>query len=100
MGRRDCNAPANPGAHCEAMKHAEQIVQASILGLFNRVPMLAGFHVADDLSLLEVEFEHLPGFTPSAELYEEIASALLEAFDEREEALELMRNRTFARTLQ
>ena len=82
------------------MKHTEQIVQASVLGLFNRVPLLAGFHVGDDLSLVEIEFDRLPGFTPSEELYEEIASALLEAIDERGEALELLRNRTFARTLQ
>lgn len=82
------------------MRHAEQIVQASVLGLFSRMPMLAGFHVADDLSLVEIEFDGWPGFTPSDELYEEIADALLGALDEGGEALHLIRNRTFARTLQ
>ena len=82
------------------MRQAEQILQASVHGLFERMPLLVGFHVGDDLSLAEIEFDRWPGFTPSDELYEEIAAALLEAIDERAEALELVRNRTFARTLQ
>lgn len=78
----------------------EAIVQSKVSELFQRMPLLAGFHVADDMALIEIEFERLPGFTPSEEIYEEIASALLEALDERADALELLRNRTFARTLQ
>ena len=52
------------------------------------------------MALTEIEFDRFPGFTPTEELYEEIASALLETLDERADALELLRNRTFARTLQ
>ena len=82
------------------MGYAEQILQASVHGLFDRMPLLVGFHVGEDLSLEAIEFDRLPGFTPTAELYEEIAEALAEAIDEQAEALELLRNRTFARTLQ
>ena len=82
------------------MRYAEQILQASVHGLFDRMPLLVGFHVGEDLSLEVIEFDRCPGFTPSAELYEEIAEALAEAIDEQAEALELVRNRTFARTLQ
>ena len=78
----------------------EAILQSSVNALFRRMPLLVGFHVGDDLSLAEIEFDRCPGFTPGEEQYEEIASALLEAFDEREDALDLLRNRTFARTLQ
>jgi hypothetical protein len=82
------------------MERAEAVVQSSITALFRRLPLLAGFHVGDDLTLESIEFDRWPGFTPTEELYDEIAKALLAAIDEREEALELLRNRTFARTLQ
>lgn len=90
-----------PQANQAARMHrAEALVQSSMAALFRRIPFLIGFHVADDLALDEIEFDRWPGFTPSEELYEEIAKALLEAVDDREEALGLLRNRTFARTLQ
>jgi hypothetical protein len=78
----------------------EAIVQSRVSALFQRMPLLAGFHVSDDMALVEIEFERFPGFTPSEELHEEIASALLEALDERADALDFLRNRTFARSLQ
>jgi hypothetical protein len=78
----------------------ESIVQSRVSALFQRMPLLAGFHVTDDMALVEIEFDRMPGFNPTEELYEEIAGALLEAVDEREDALQLLRNRTFARTLQ
>ena len=78
----------------------EAIVQSRVSALFQRMPLLAGFHVTDDMALVEIEFDRMPGFSPTEELYEEIAGALLEAVEEREDALLLLRNRTFARTLQ
>jgi hypothetical protein len=78
----------------------EAIVQSRVSALFQRMPLLAGFHVTDDMALVEIEFDRMPGFSPTEELYEEIAGALLEAVDEHEDALQLLRNRTFARTLQ
>jgi hypothetical protein len=78
----------------------EAIVQSRVSALFRRMPLLAGFHVTDDMALVEIEFDRMPGFNPTEELYEEIAGALLEAVEERAEALQLLRNRTFARTLQ
>lgn len=81
------------------MKTASQVVESRVATLFRRLPQLAGFHIAGDLSVTEIEFERCPGFTPGRKLYEQIAAALAEAVEEREEALELLRNRTFARTL-
>jgi hypothetical protein len=75
-------------------------VESSVTALFRRMPLLAGFHVGDDLSLAEIEFDRWPGFTPGEELYEEIANALMEAIDDDRNAVELVRNRTFARSLQ
>ena len=81
------------------MKTASQVVQSRLAKLFRRLPQLAGFHIAGDLSVTDVEFERCPGFTPGRKLYEEIAAVLAEALEDGEDALELLRNRTFARTL-
>jgi hypothetical protein len=75
-------------------------IESSVMALFRRMPLLAGFHVGDDLSLAEIEFERWPGFNPGEELYEEIANALMDAIDDDRDAVEFLRNRTFARSLQ
>ena len=91
---------APQSTHAVRMQRAEAVVQSSITALFHRMPLLVGFHVGDDLTLESIEFDRWPGFTPSDELYADIARALIQAIEERAEALELLRNRTFARTLQ
>lgn len=82
------------------MKPSETLVQARIEALFRRLPMLSGFVVEDDLLLSDVAISAWPGYSAGAELYGEIAHTLAEVVDERPEALELLRGRTFARTLQ
>ena len=48
----------------------------------------------------DVAISAWPGYTADADLYGEIADALAELADESPDALELLRGRTFARTLQ
>ena len=62
--------------------------------------MLSGFWVHDDLSTTEVSLDTWPGWDPSAEVAEEIGRELQDLLDERPDAAELLRGRTFARSLQ
>src|SRR5688572_20592064 len=78
--RPNCSKAESKAAHRGGMK-TEAIVQSRVSALFQRMPLLAGFHVTHDMALVEIEFDHVPGFNPSEELYEEIADALLEALD-------------------
>jgi len=78
----------------------EKLLHARIEALFGRLPMLCGFVVEADLLLSDVAISAWPGYTAGADLYGEIADALAELADESPDALELLRGRTFARTLQ
>ena len=62
--------------------------------------MLSGFWVHDDLSTTEVWLDTWPGWDPSAEVAGEIGRELEDLLDERPDAAELLRGRTFARSLQ
>lgn len=80
------------------MKEAE--LQAVVASLFQRFPELLGFCVGeekDELCLASVET--FPAELAPAELMGEIAAPLLDLLEEDPQARELMRGRTFARTL-
>lgn len=94
------------------MKAVESHLEAVVAELFERLPALVGFSVQqldappaepahmqleNELVLADVETFPWPG--QRAELLGEIALPLLELIDEEPEARELLRGRTFVRTL-
>lgn len=81
-------------------RRAAALVEARIDGLFQRLPMLCGFLVREDLYVSDVAIHTWPGYTAGADLYEEIADTIAVLLDERPETKDLLRARTFARTLQ
>ena len=67
--------------------------------LFERLPMLYGFHVTAELDVVEVAVEPWAAWLPPHELSDEIRAALDDLiFDGTEQTAALMRGRTFART--
>jgi hypothetical protein len=81
-------------------QRARQIFDERMASLFERLPMLSGFCVESDLSVAEVSICTWPGWSPSAELQEEIGRVLEDLVDERPDVAELLRGRTFARSFQ
>jgi hypothetical protein len=70
--------------------------------LFSRCPELSGFSVRGDTDELFVSDVGIaPRVSPEqyGEIYQDIALTLSELLEERPEACELLRGRTFARTL-
>jgi hypothetical protein len=75
-------------------------IDATVSELFATCPELSGFSVGQldgELCLSDVETD--PLLVKSEQLLGHIAAALLELIDEQPEAVELLRGRTFARTL-
>jgi hypothetical protein len=78
-------------------KHAELFL-ARISELFERLPMLCGFHVTAGLEVVEVSVHTWPGWVPASELSDEIRAALEDLVsDGNEQTAGLLRGRTFAR---
>jgi hypothetical protein len=70
--------------------------------LFSRCPELSGFSVrgdAEDLFVSDVGIAPRLSAEQYGEIYQDIALTLSELLEERPEAGELLRGRTFARTL-
>jgi hypothetical protein len=80
-------------------QHTEAIVERHLSELFRRLPMLAGFWLQPDLEVAELSVFTWPGYTAGGELYEEVIRSLGDLAEERPEALQLMRGRTFARAV-
>lgn len=76
---------------------AEAIVEEHVHALFRRLPMLSGFSLRQDLEFAEVAIQTWPGYTVGADFYQELVEALAELAEERPDAVELLRGRTFAR---
>ena len=81
-------------------QRVEALFEARMGALFQRLPMLCGFSVEQDLLLSDVVIHAWPGYIAGPDLYTEITQALVDLLDERPDATELLRGRTFARTLQ
>jgi hypothetical protein len=79
------------------LQRAEALVEQHVVALFEQMPMLCGFTLRDDLELDDVAVYTWPGYTAGEDLYRDLMSALAELADERPEAIELIRGRTFAR---
>ena len=68
--------------------------------LFDSVPMLSGFHVNQDLSPVEVTIYGPQDAAAPSELVGEICSALEDlVVDLADDAVELLRGKTFARAM-
>jgi len=80
-------------------QHTEAIVAQHIHQLFQRLPMLSGFCLQPDLEVAELSVFTWPGYTAGRELYEEVMQSLVELAEERPDAVQLMRGRTFARAV-
>jgi hypothetical protein len=83
----------------EGRQHAEAIVARHLEQLFRRLPMLSGFWLRPDLKVADLTVFTWPGFTAAEALQEEVVQSLGELAEERPEAVQLMRGRTFARAL-
>ena len=80
---------------------AQADLQALVASLFQRFPALVGFSI-DEASRPDLRFSHVvtfPGYIAPTELMNEIAVPLLELLEEEPDARELLRGRTFARSL-
>ncbi len=77
-------------------------LEEQLQSLFARCPELSGFSVrgeADELFVSDVGISPRLGAEQYGEIYQEIANTLSVLLDEQPEAGELLRGRTFARTL-
>lgn len=77
----------------------EEVVTRHVHELFQRLPMLSGFWLAPDFEVAELALFFWPGYTPGRELQDEVMQSLVEIGEERPEALQQMRGRTFARAV-
>ena len=78
---------------------AEAIVEEHVDALFRRLPMLSGFSLRHDLEFADVAVHTWPGYSAGADFYQELVQALADLAEERPDAVELLRGRTFARSL-
>jgi len=77
-------------------------LEEQLQSLFARCPELSGFSVrgeADELFVSDVGISPRLGAEQYGEIYQEIANTLSLLLDEQPEAGELLRGRTFARTV-
>jgi hypothetical protein len=81
------------------MTPVQSQVEAVVAQVFDRLPTLVGFSVALDPELSLADVETFPWTIYGPEMAGEIALPLLELLDEAPEARELLRGRTFVRTL-
>ena len=79
------------------LQGAEALVEQHVLALFHRMPMLCGFALREDLEVTDISVHTWPGYTAGEELYQDLMTSLAELAEERPEAIELIRGRTFAR---
>ena len=79
--------------------HTEAILARHVHKLFQRLPMLTGFWLGPDLEVEELTISTWPGYGAGQDLYEEVMNSLVELAEERPDAVQLMRGRTFARAV-
>jgi hypothetical protein len=109
-GRRG-NLPETGRPQTDPMKHSairlreerrqrsQAVLEKHLADLFRRLPMLSGFTLREDLEVTDVAVHSWPGYVAGGQLYKDLMVALTDLADERPEAIELLRGRTFARAL-
>jgi len=80
-------------------EQTEAIVARRVGELFQRLPMLSGFWLRPDLEGVELSIHSWPGYVAGEDVYEEVRQSLVDLAEERPEAMQLMRGRTFARAV-
>jgi hypothetical protein len=80
-------------------QHTEAFVARHVNQLFQRLPMLSGFWLQHDLEVAELSVVTWPGYTAGRDLCEEVMQSLVDLAEERPEAVQLIRGRTFARAV-
>lgn len=77
-----------------------EVFRARLGVLFDRLPMLCGFHISENLSLIEVTVDAWPGAADPSGLVEDIYSELEDlVVDRSDDAADFLRGKTFARAL-
>jgi hypothetical protein len=89
--------PAQSRPQENRLQRTEALVEQHLLALFRRMPMLCGFALREDLEVTEISVYTWPGYTAGEDLYRDLMAALAELAEERPEAIEVIRGRTFAR---
>jgi hypothetical protein len=82
-----------------AMERAQADLRASLASVFRRRPPLCGFSVDAELCVGQLSCHPALDTVRASVIAEEIARALSELIDEEPEAADLIRGRTFARTV-
>lgn len=80
-------------------RHAEAIVSRHVRTLFKLLPRLSGFRLGADLTVVDVSVSASPAFPAPRGLYPLVMQSIVELTECHPEAVQLMRGRTFARTL-
>ena len=83
----------------ERRQRSQAALDRHLADLFRRLPMLAGFTLRQDLEVADVAVHSWPGYAAGEELYKDLMVALTQLAEERPDAIELLRGRTFARAL-
>jgi hypothetical protein len=91
--------PSEQGLNEARRQRTEAIVARHMDELFRRLPILSGFWLRPDLEVDELSVFTWPGCTAGPGLYEEVMQCLIDLAEERPEAVQLMRGRTFARAV-
>jgi hypothetical protein len=74
--------------------------RARVAVLFERLPMLCGFHVTEDLGVVEVAVHGWPGWPAPEDLGGVLCAALEDLVEDyAEDTVDLLRGRTFARAV-
>jgi hypothetical protein len=79
------------------LQRAEALVEQHVVALFERMPMLCGFALREDLEVTDISVYTWPGYSAGEDLYKDLMASLVDLAEERPEAIELIRGRTFAR---
>jgi hypothetical protein len=78
-------------------ERSQALVETHMAAIFQRMPMLSGFSLRHDLEVTDIAISTWPGQTAGQELYDDLMQALADLAEERPDAVEVLRGRTFAR---
>ena len=75
-----------------------ELFAARLAELFDRLPVLCGFHVTPELEVVELSVHTWPGYLPGREVHDKVREAIEDlVFADPDQAAELLQGRTFAR---
>jgi hypothetical protein len=99
----EAKAPS-PSRQASQRERTEALIAVRTSELFERLWPLLGFSFDQDLTAVEVELQRWPGHAWSREMYDEVEALISELATElvanQPQSVDLLRGRTFARSLQ